>query len=388
MATGGAPAGSPLSRGLVIVAWLGCATLAVAGIKAASSIVAPVFLALVLTVTVHPVRRLVLRRGWPGWSGTVIALVTVYLLLIAMVAALVFAGARLAGLLPLYQDEFADMLASAAENLKALGVGQDQIDAMTSGLDLGRLAQVVGRVVGATFSLLSDLTLIVTLLLFFGMDASVLPRILEKLRGERPALVGGLESFGHGTRRYFVVSTIFGVIVATFDTLFLALTPVPAPILWGVLAFITNYIPNIGFVIGLVPPAVLGLLEGGPGLMLLIIAVYCLVNFVIQSVIQPRYVGEAVGLSPSVTMVSLIFWTWVVGPLGALLAVPLTLLAKALLVDADPGSVWLRPLLTGSSADEVPNAELVPPAARAVAAADHPPGVRRRIRGGSRLDDR
>ena len=388
MATGAAPAGSPPSRGLVIVAWLGCATLAVAGIKATSSIVAPAFLALVLTVTVHPVRRLVRRRGWPGWSGTVIALVTVYLLLLAMVAALVFAGARLAGLLPLYQDEFADMLRSAAANLKDIGVGQDQIDAMASGLDLGRLAQVVGNVVGATFSLLSDLTLIVTLLLFFGMEASVLPRILEKMRGERPGLVGGLESFGHGTRRYFVVSTIFGLIVATFDTLFLALTPVPAPILWGVLAFITNYIPNIGFVIGLVPPAVLGLLEGGPGLMLLIIAVYCLVNFVIQSVIQPRYVGEAVGLSPSVTMLSLIFWTWVIGPLGALLAVPLTLLAKALLVDADPGSVWLRPLLTGSSADGVPHAEVVSPADRSADAADHPPGVRRRVRGGSRLENR
>jgi predicted PurR-regulated permease PerM len=96
-----------------------------------------------------------------------------------------------------------------------------------------------------------------------------------------------------------------------------------------------------------VPPAALGLLIGGPGLMLLIIVVYIVLNFIIQSVIQPKFVGDAVGLSVSLTFLSLIFWVFVLGPAGAFLAVPLSLLAKALLVDVDSDSDWLRPLLSG-----------------------------------------
>ena len=163
-----------------------------------------------------------------------------------------------------------------------------------------------------------------------------------------------LESFAHGTRQYLIVSTVFGFIVAVLDSAFLAFTPVPDPILWGLLAFITNYIPNVGFIIGLVPPAALGLLIGGPALMLLIIVVYIVLNFIIQSVIQPKFVGDAVGLSVSLTFLSLLFWVFVLGPAGAFLAVPLSLLAKALLVDVDDDSSWLRPLLSGEPATPEP----------------------------------
>ncbi len=125
---------------------------------------------------------------------------------------------------------------------------------------------------------------------------------------------------------------------------------VPLPLLWGLLSFITNYIPNIGFVIGLIPPALLGLLEGGVGRMVAVVAAYSVINVVIQSFVQPKFVGDAVGLSVTLTFPSLVFWTFVLGPLGALLAVPMSLLVKALLVDVDPASQWLRPLLGDRSA--------------------------------------
>jgi predicted PurR-regulated permease PerM len=142
--------------------------------------------------------------------------------------------------------------------------------------------------------------------------------------------------------------------VAVIDTLMLWALGIPLPVLWGLLSFITNYIPNIGFVVGLVPPALLGLLEGGPRLMLAVIALYCLVNFVIQSVIQPKIVGDAVGLSASVSFLSLVFWTWVLGPLGALLAIPLSLLTKGLLVDIDPATRWIGALISSTGAQEEP----------------------------------
>jgi AI-2 transport protein TqsA len=113
---------------------------------------------------------------------------------------------------------------------------------------------------------------------------------------------------------------------------------------WAVLAFITNYIPNVGFIIGLVPPALLALLTLGVPEMLAVIGVYCVLNFVIQSLIQPRFVGDSVGLAMTTTFVALVFWTWLIGPVGALLAIPLTLLVKALLVDADPTARWATAL--------------------------------------------
>jgi AI-2 transport protein TqsA len=122
-------------------------------------------------------------------------------------------------------------------------------------------------------------------------------------------------------------------------------------VLWGLLAFITNYIPNIGFVIGVVPPAILGLLEGGWALGLAVVVVYSVINLVIQSVIQPKFVGDAVGLSTTLTFLSLVFWAWVLGGLGALLAIPLSLLMRSLLVDVDPKSQWLTPLLSNRSAE-------------------------------------
>lgn len=176
----------------------------------------------------------------------------------------------------------------------------------------------------------------------------------------RPDIASAFGTFARGTRRYLWVSTVFGLIVAVFDSIALALLSVPLPILWGLLSFITNYIPNIGFVIGLGPPALLALLDGGVTKMLVVIAVYSVINVIIQSVIQPKFVGDAVGLSTTLTFLSLIFWAWAIGPLGAILAVPLTLLAKALLIDIDPATRWADVLLSSSGTKPVPE-ESPPP---------------------------
>ena len=115
--------------------------------------------------------------------------------------------------------------------------------------------------------MVSNLFFVLTLVLFMTMDATSFPDHLARAGVARGPLVEALIGFAVGTRSYLVVSTVFGLIVAVIDTG----RPGPAgrsrlPLLWGLLAFITNYIPNIGFVIGLIPPALLGLLEGGPGL--------------------------------------------------------------------------------------------------------------------------
>ena len=194
-------------------------------------------------------------------------------------------------------------------------------------------------------SILTSLIFILALLLFLTAESGGTSRRMNMIGSERPHMIGALQGFVHGTRSYLMVTAVFGLIVAVLDSTALAIMGVPLVVLWGVLAFITNFIPNIGFVIGLVPPALVALLTGGWQLALAVVVVYCVLNMVIQSLIQPRFIGDSVGLSATVTFVALLFWAWVLGPLGALLAIPVTLLLKAVLVDSDPRTRWVEALL-------------------------------------------
>lgn len=341
-----------LPRGVLVLIGLAAAVVVVAGMRGISSILAPAFLALVLTVLAHPMRRW-LDRWMPSWAASTVCIVAVYVGIVLFALAVVVSVARFATLLPEYTDEFHQRVDDLTSWLREAGVDQAQIDKVASSFDLGRLSGFLGDLLGELTGLVSNLFFILSLVLFMTVDGSSFPRQLERARASKPEIVAAFEDFAHGTRRYLGVSTVFGLIVAVLDTIALALLGVPLPLLWGLLAFITNYIPNIGFVIGLIPPAILALLEGGPGLMLAVIVIYCVLNVVIQSVIQPKVVGDAVGLSTTLSFFSLVFWTWVVGPLGVLLAIPLTLFAKALLVDADPATRWMRPLI--SNKDAVPD---------------------------------
>jgi predicted PurR-regulated permease PerM len=245
-----------------------------------------------------------------------------------------------------------DVVGDIGRWLHDLGVGSDQADAVKESLDIGKMVTLATEILGGMLGILSNLFFIVTLLLFLAFDGANTQRLAEGARRHRSNGVDAMISFAHGTRTYLGVSAIFGLIVAVIDTVLLYAMGVPGAFIWGVLAFVTNFIPNIGFVIGLVPPALIGLLEGGPTLMIQVIVVYSVVNVVIQSVIQPRFVGNAVGLSTSLTFLSLVFWTWILGPLGALLAVPMSLFFKAVLVEADPELRWLDPLLSGHPDDD------------------------------------
>ena len=196
----------------------------------------------------------------------------------------------------------------------------------------------------------SNMLFLLFVVAFMALDAAGFSRRLARARRQRADVVGALDTFAHGTRSYLLVSTVFGLIVAAIDAGFLWLVGVPLPLLWGLLAFITNYIPNVGFIIGLIPPALLALLEGGPRLMIIVIVAYSVINFIIQSVIQPKVMADAVNLSLTLTFLSLVFWSFVIGPIGAMLAVPLTLLMKALLLDVDPNTRWISSLLEGGPA--------------------------------------
>lgn len=336
-----------LPRAALVLLVAAALTIVLAGVRATSGIFGPAVLALVLVVTVHPIRRPLLRRGLPTWVVSLVVVVTVYLLLIGVTVSVVYAIGRLAALLPSYTADLHGYARDVGAWLEDRGVGRDQASAMTDAVDLSRLLTLASNIFGAVLGVASNLFFIVTVVLFMGFDAPATQQVLGRVRASRPDLVDALSSFARGTRTYMAVSAGFGLIVAVIDGIALHLMGVPGAFVWAVLSFVTNFIPNIGFVIGVVPPALIGLLEGGPRLMIGVLVVYSLINFVIQSIIQPRYVGDAVGLTPTLTMLSLVFWAWALGPLGALLAVPMSLLVRALLIEADPDARWAMPLVSG-----------------------------------------
>jgi predicted PurR-regulated permease PerM len=347
-----------LPRGLIVLMGMAGAVVAVAGLRSLSHLIGPIFLALMLTVAVYPLQGLVVRKGGPRWLGMVAALLTVYLILIGLVASLAVSVARLATILPTYGPEFNALVGGAEETLAGFGIGQEEVNAALDQIDYGNLVGALESVLAGLLGVFSNVFLILAVLLFMGLDGAGFPERLKAAGKLRPDIVSALSSFSRGTRRYLVVSTVFGLIVAVFDGIALWWLGIPLPLLWALLSFITNYIPNVGFIIGVIPPALLGLLQGGWQLALSVVVVYSVINFVIQSIIQPKFVGDSVGLSTTLTFVSLLFWAWVIGALGALLAIPLTLLTKALLIDIDPSTRWVN-LLLGSGpvaarADAVP----------------------------------
>jgi predicted PurR-regulated permease PerM len=344
-AASGEPAGLP--RGAVVLLSTACAVVTVAGIRGIADLLGPVLLALMLTVTVSPLTQWLRRHGVPTWLAMLATVLTVYLVLFALGTALFVSVARLLDLLPQYQAQFAGLREEFVSGLSGLGITAAQLHEVAAGAAPGTFVQLVEGLVGSLTGALSNTVFLLAVLLFMCLDTVGFPRRLALTSAERPQVVGALRSFAQGTRRYLLVCTVFGLIVAVADTLLLWWLAVPLPLLWGLLSFITNYIPNVGFIIGLIPPALLALLQGGPDQMLTVILLYCLVNFVIQSVVQPKVVGDAVGLSATVSFLALVFWTWVLGALGALLAIPLTLLAKGFLVDIDPNTRWLNTLLSG-----------------------------------------
>jgi len=338
-----------IPRGLIVILAMTGLLVSTLALQQFAAILAPVLLALVLVIAIAPLTGVITRWGAPRWVAVTVTLLGVFGVIVGLAAALAVSLTQLATLLPGYEPRFEALVVDLQNGLGSVGVGPGEIRTALSEISLGTVAGLVGGLLSGFASTLSNLIFLLFVAMFMVLDSAHFTRRMAEATDGREGFVAALGGFVHGTRSYLLVSTVFGLIVAVLDGLFLLLVGVPLPLLWALLAFVTNYIPNIGFVLGVVPPALLALLEGGPQLMLTVVVAYSVINFVIQSIIQPKYVGDAVNLSLTLTFLSLIFWSFIIGPLGAVLAIPLTLLAKALLLDMDPATRWISTLFASGA---------------------------------------
>jgi len=340
-------------RGTAILLAFGGAAVAGFGLSAVRNVFIPVFLALVLTICVSPIRHSMHRRGIPRGIATGTTIAAVFGLLAGFVAVLLAALGQFAALLPQFAPQLTALGTNISSGLERLGFGPQQVNAVLAGFKPSNLLGFLGGLLGNITDIVAALVIILTMLILMGIEGSQVPAVLTLLKHHHPAMVTAFNGYGAAVRRYMVATTILGAAQGLFNWLTLLILQVPGALLWGMLSFICSFIPNIGYFIAIVPPLFFGFLTGGWPTVVAIIVIYGVVNSVIQSIIQPKYVGNAVSLSETLTFVSVLFWAVILGPFGAILAVPLTLLVRTILLDSDPSMAWWRPV-TGDRAQLVP----------------------------------
>jgi len=175
-----------------------------------------------------------------AWLAVTITLIAVLALILGLAAALALSVARLATILPTYQDSFNRLVDDLRSELASLGVGRDQIRAALDQISFSSIASLLAGVLAGLAGIFSNLLFLLFVVVFMALDAVGFSGRLSRARRQRADVVGALDTFVRGTRSYLVVSTVFGLIVAVIDAGFLWLVGVPLPLLWGLLAFITN----------------------------------------------------------------------------------------------------------------------------------------------------
>ena len=307
-----------------------------AGVYFLQDLLGPAFFALTLVITVRPLVAWASRHHVPRPVSAVAAIVIVYTFVLALFAALGVAVAQLVETLPGYSSKFEAIWEDAEGLLTKLGVDQTTLfDQVSSMIDTSRVVSLAQGLLGQVTSFGSLLMIMALTIVFLMFDMSRVEVRAEALLRLKPEISTALAGFASSVRSYWLVSTVFGLIVAVLDVVALGVLGVPMAVTWG-----------IGFFVGLIPPALLALVDSGPWTALWVIVAYVVLNFVIQTLIQPKFTGDAVGLNTTTTFLSLMFWSQVIGALGTILAVPLTLFVKAMLIDSDPRARWVSIFLS------------------------------------------
>lgn len=332
---------TPLSRLLLTIA---SGVVVLAGMRAAGSVIGPIVIALLLTIAWSPASIWLRRRGWPP---TVAALTGIVLgiIAIALFVLLIWSSVgQLQDKLPEYQPRVEDIRQSIMRWLATLPFDTSRI-LSAEALQAGALLRYALGLIRGLTATAGTLGVLVLIMAFMMIEAVRYP---EKLQDAISSSSGGgerLERFGQSMRSYVVINSIFGLAAGAINTVLLLSLGVDFAILWGVVSFLLSFLPNIGFLIALAPPAALALIQFGFARAAMVVVGFVTINFVIDTVLKPRFVGESLGLSPAVVVLSLIFWSWMLGLPGALLAVPLSIAAKFLFENFDE-TRWMAHLMS------------------------------------------
>ncbi len=311
----------------------------------AAGFVVPLLLAWIIVLSASPLYGWLREKRAPSWlafAGTFLAILVVGGLLIAT---LIIAADRLIELLPTYEEELAGIKESVRDFLNSLRVGQDNASASAELLDPGKVMGFYASLILAAVESVSSVALIFMTIIFMLIELFNMPGKVAAEIEVGNDYVRRLADFSVEIRRYVSITTWIGLLTGILDTVFFIIMGVPLPLLWGILAFLLSYVPIIGFWLAAIPPTILALLESGPLAAVVVFFGIILINGVSDEVIKPKFMGDGLDLAPIMVIFSITIWSAVLGPLGAILGVPVTMIIKDLVLAADEQNAWIARLM-------------------------------------------
>jgi predicted PurR-regulated permease PerM len=316
----------------------------VAGMKAADTILIPFLVSLFTAVLCGPPVFWLHRKGLPQWLAMILVVAAIMGIGFGMAAVVGNSINRFTLELPSYQARLQELTLSTIQWLDEQGI-QVTGRVVQDVANPGAIMALVGRLASGLGALVANTFLILLTVVFMLVEASGFPLKLRTALGETTAVkLPDFGRFADSIQDYLVIKTWISLATGAAAALWVAVLGVDFPVLWGLLAFLLNYVPNIGSIIAAVPPVLLAILQHDPQRALLVAAGYVALNVVFGSILEPRVMGTGVGLSTLVVFLSLVFWGWVLGPVGMLLSIPLTMAVKILLETSDD-TKWVAILL-------------------------------------------
>lgn len=314
----------------------------IAGMQAAAPLLVPFLMAAFVACICLPPMQWLIERRIPATAAVFIVISGVVLIGLLITA---FASASVAGFsqnLPLYQARLEEQMAQFILWLLGHGI---TVPAATlhDTFNLSAAMGMAGAFLSGIGKALANTFFIVLTVIFIMFEAVALPHKWAYL-GEHAPSTDAVKQFMESVNSYLVIKTGMSIATGAAVTIWLTVLGVDYPILWGIVAFLFNFVPNIGSIIAAVPALLLALVQLGPDAVLYTGIGYIVINLVVGNVVEPRFMGRGVGLSTLVVFISLVFWGWVLGLVGMLLSVPLTMIVKIAL-EAKDETRWIAVLL-------------------------------------------
>jgi len=342
-------AGNSVGNSILLIASV---VVVLGGATLASAIVVPFLLSVFITIILLVPVEALMRRGVPTWLSLFIVVAVMLVFFAAVFIIVGSAGAAFTADLPGYQAELSTLIANVSAWFDARGV-EVSASGLRDLLNPERIGSFFQRFIGNIGGALSNIMLIVFTVIFMLADANLIKRKLAWHQQRHSAVEGQLDSLSDLVvllSTYTKIKAAVSLLTGFLIWLGLSLMGIKYPVLWGLLAFLLNFIPTIGSIIAAFPVLLLAMLSLDPVLLMMIVTLYLGVNIVVGNFVEPVWMGDEVGLATLVVFLSMVFWGWLFGPVGMLLSVPLTIALKFLAL-RNPGTLWLAVLLSNNVED-------------------------------------
>lgn len=320
----------------------------IAGLDAAGQFILPILFSVFLSILALPGVNALKKLGLPTPLAIMLVVALVALVLVAISGLVAGTVRGFTAALPRYEQPLQELWTGALAQLERLGI-EANAEVLAGTFKPGDVMPLVSQTLGAVAAISTQIVIVTITMTFILFEASELARKTEvALGGGHHAASRFAEASGK-VQRYLAIKTVVSGITGILVAVWVSILGLDFPLLWGLLAFVLNYIPSVGSIIAAVPPMLLATVTLGWPYALAVGAGYLVVNISLGNVLEPRLLGRSLGLSPLVVFISLLFWGWIWGPAGMLFSVPMTVIAKLVLEESED-TRWIAVFL-GSARD-------------------------------------